>query len=75
MNSDNKMFRYIAQGFAIVSEAAGATIAGFILGYFIDRFAVVTKPWATVVMTFLGLVLGFYRMYLIYMKMSDEKDE
>lgn len=76
MTEKNKsVFRYISQGFAIVGQAAGATIAGFGLGHLIDRFAVVTKPWGTVLMTFFGLATGFYRMYLIYVKMGDEKDE
>lgn len=63
----------IAIGFAIVSEATGATVGGYILGYLIDRWIDVTKPWITVTMTFLGLIIGFSRMAKRYMKQDKEE--
>ncbi|MEW6058002.1 MAG: AtpZ/AtpI family protein [Bdellovibrionota bacterium] len=59
-------------GFAAVSELLACIFSGAIAGYLLDLWLQRTKPWFTVVLTLVGLVVGFVRLYRIYTR-DDEK--
>ncbi len=70
MNDNQNAFRGIAIGFAAVTEAVGCSLAGFAVGYFLDKWIEKTKPWLTVAGSLFGLSLGFYLLYKIYIRES-----
>ncbi len=72
MNPENNPLRKIAVGFAMVTELVITVFAMTGLGYFLDGYLKSANPWATLIGSILGLVLGFYRLYRSYIGSSNE---
>jgi F0F1-type ATP synthase assembly protein I len=60
--------RKLALGFSAVTEVFASSIGGYLAGLFLDYWIVKTDPWMKVLFTFLGLIVGFYRLYKVYSK-------
>lgn len=72
---DKKMMKYIAIGFAAVSEVLAYTLTAFFIGSLIEKKFENTKPWTSLGVTLLGLGFGFYRLYKVAKKTMDSDDE
>ncbi len=60
----------VSQGNRVLSAIVGTPLGGLVVGFTIDQFAG-TRPWAMLVLLFLGIIAGFVQTWRI----SQERAE
>lgn len=74
MEIDKESFRKAALGFAAVTEVVVYSVCGYFIGHYFDLW-IKTDPLLTVVLTFIGLMGGFYRLYVVVTRDSDQDEQ
>jgi F0F1-type ATP synthase assembly protein I len=72
MEKENPLYTYGVYA-ALGFEVAGATIAGVVVGYFLDS-RLGTTPWCTLIGAIGGLVGAVYRLIVVLQRRSTRRD-
>ncbi len=75
MQEDKGILQAFAKAMGLVTDAVGFIIGSLLVGYFLDKFFVKTKPWITVGMVAFGMIMGFSRLIKRYQNEEEKENE
>lgn len=74
MQNDKGILHAFAKAMAQVTDAVGFILGSLLVGYFLDKLFVKTKPWITVGMVAFGMFMGFSRLIKRYQSEENSED-
>lgn len=70
---DKETMRKAATGFVAVTQVVVATMVGYFGGRYLDHLIGLQGPWCATILTAVGFVAGFYRLYLTLKQDANSK--